>query len=437
MIKAQELESFIRTALKSIEKGDVVASSAESFSIDFDMDQLKSVEDMDHFAIGMRLFENGKIGNSFVNSLSDGEVLLQKAKESASLGEELDFGLPSPWNFQKMDLFYPQTLAFSKEEGLQMGENLLKELKAIDKQAKINVGISRGRQTHYLANTSGFWGSYDSTYLGISANMILVDEDESILSVGDGDSSHSIDIRVKEMVENIEWRYRNALKKTNISSGYYPVLFAPEALGLLLEPIEIAANAKTLYKGISVLSDKLGKEIADSRFSIVDDPFYEKGMDSYPFDDEGVMPEKKPIIENGVFKNFIFDLAMAKKLNTKSTGHGSRGVSSLPAPQFSNLVLSQGNASLEEMIRSMDYGLLVCEFLGGGMSNVVAGDFSVNIELGYLIEKGRVKGRIKDAMISGNVYDVWKRILLMENKLHKNGSLFAPSILFDKISVAG
>ncbi len=96
-------------------------------------------------------------------------------------------------------------------------------------------------------------------------------------------------------------------------------------------------------------------------------------------------------------------------------------MSSLPVPSFSNLILETGDTALEDMIASMDYGLIVYEFLGGGMSNMIAGDFSVNIELGYLVEKGKVKGRVKDAMISGNVYNMLNSIKFVENKLYKKG----------------
>ena len=71
------------------------------------------------------------------------------------------------------------------------------------------------------------------------------------------------------------------------------------------------------------------------------------------------------------------------------------------------------------------------------MSNVLAGDFSVNIELGYLIEKGKVVGRVKDAMISGNAWELLKDIGPMENKLHPSGSLYAPHTMINRVSVAG
>jgi PmbA protein len=89
------------------------------------------------------------------------------------------------------------------------------------------------------------------------------------------------------------------------------------------------------------------------------------------------------------------------------------------------------------MIAGIDRGLIVSEFLGGGMSNMVAGDFSVNIELGWLVEKGKVIGRVKDAMISGNAWELLKNIASLENRTHRCGSLIAPHVLVDRVSVTG
>jgi PmbA protein len=432
-----ELEKAAREILGSIDKGDVVASFSESTPIDYDMDQLKSIEDIGRSAIGLRVFKDGRVGNSFINSLSDTAFIKDSALQSASLGDSLDLELPGAALYPDLGMLHPEVMGYTKEEGIKLGNGLVARLKSIDPKAKVNTAVSRSYSKHFLANTSGFSGNYEESHFGVSAGLQLVDDDESLLFVGDSDTSLDLNLDLDCIYKNIEWRYKNALTKTGVKTGYFPVIFTPDALDLLLEPIELAANGKTLYKGISVLGDKLGQKIGSDAFSITDDPHFPGAVGSYPFDDEGIVPSKLPVVENGVFRNFIFDLASAKRLGKKSTGHGSRSVSSLPSPSFSNLIISTGNTTLEEMIASVDYGLIVYEFLGGGMSNVLAGDFSVNIELGYLIEKGKIKGRVKNTMLSGNVYELLQNILSIENKHHKIGSLYAPHMLFDRVSMAG
>lgn len=436
-MKNSDIPVFLEGVLKDIDKGDAIASYSESNPIDFDMDQLKSVEDINRFAVGLRLFNKGKVGNSYVNSFDDRDFLLNSARESARFGDEIDIALPGKTSVPEVKLSYDEVKTFKKEDGIRLGSEVLARLKSIDDNAKVSVSVSRNRSETYLANTNGFTGSYEQTSFGVSAGLVLVEDGGGLLYVGDGDYSNSLKIDLDNLFNKIEWRYRNAQKKVSVNSGYFPVLFSPEAMRLLLETIELGANGKNLYKGISVLQDKLDKKICDERFSLTDDPLFRDGLESYPFDDEGVVPRKLPVIENGVFRNFIFDLTNAGRMGKQSTGHASRSVSSLPFPSFSNMLIAPGRNSFDEMLSSVKYGLVVYEFLGGGMSNMLAGDFSVNIELGYLVEDGKVKGRVKDAMVSGNVYDLLGNISMIEDKAHKKGGLFCPHILFNKVSVAG
>lgn len=438
----ETIRDGVKRALSLFDKGDVIASYSESCPVSIEMDHLKSIEDYNRFGIGARVFQKDRsgverVGNSSVNSLDALPTLKKNAFESAALGDIQSVELPCPASYAEPGLYDPATLQITKEDMIKTAQDLVHKLKSIDSRANADVSVSRSESVQFLANTSGFAGDYRETGYGVSASLLLVEDGGGLLNVGDGDSSHTPVLDLDTVLSNIEWRYKHARKTASIDTGYYPVLFVPDALDLLLEAIEIAANGKTLYKGISVLSGRENEKICAKGISIFDDPFYKGGTDCYPFDDEGIVPARMPIIEEGVFKNFITDLVTSSRLNRRPTGHGRRGLSSLPAPGFSNLVMAPGSVPFNDMVASIKKGLIVCSFLGGGMSNILAGDFSVNIELGYLVENGRVKGRVKDVMLSGNAYDVLSNVLAVENKLHKVGSLFAPRILFERVSVAG
>jgi PmbA protein len=60
--------------------------------------------------------------------------------------------------------------------------------------------------------------------------------------------------------------------------------------------------------------------------------------------------------------------------------------------------------SLADMLAQIDKGLLVDQGMGTWAGNVVAGEFSGNVQLGYKLERGELVGRVKDAMVAGNVY---------------------------------
>jgi PmbA protein len=144
--------------------------------------------------------------------------------------------------------------------------------------------------------------------------------------------------------------------------------------------------------------------------------------------------QRLTFIENGVLKLFYCDRTTGRKLGGCSTGNGFRpGLGSYPTPGLYNTLICPGEHSLEHLIASLDRGVLVDQVLGGGAG--ISGDFSVNIDLGYYIEGGQLVGRVKDAMVAGNVYTALDGSLKLGSDAEWNGACFTPSICLDGLSV--
>jgi PmbA protein len=75
--------------------------------------------------------------------------------------------------------------------------------------------------------------------------------------------------------------------------------------------------------------------------------------------------------------------------------------------------------------------------MGADQGNILNGDFSGNVLLGYRIENGQVTGRVKDTMIHANVYDLLKEIVAVGNDARWiGGSVRVPSICCPKVSIS-
>jgi PmbA protein len=192
-----------------------------------------------------------------------------------------------------------------------------------------------------------------------------------------------------------------------------------------------------VQKGVSPLTGKLEHKIIDERISIYDDPTIDYADGSYVCDDEGVSAQRTPLFESGVLKNYIYDLQTAGIMNAKSTGNGTRSFASQPSPGNSNVIIEPGEMKFEDMIKDMKKGILVDQVLGGGQSNVLAGEFSVNIDLGYLVENGEIVGRVKDCMVAGNVFDIFNNIVALGDRSEWHGSLRVPPFYFRSVNLAG
>jgi PmbA protein len=207
-----------------------------------------------------------------------------------------------------------------------------------------------------------------------------------------------------------------------------PVILAPRASLLLLLPLQLGFNGKNVLKGDSPLAGRLGDKIASDAFSLTDDATIDYTPRSEPFDGEGVGRRPIPVIENGRLNAFLYDLETAGKAGVESTGSG-------PGCGPSNLLIAPGAVSFADMIAGTEEGLLVHHVMGLGQSNIINGDFSVNVSLGYKIENGEIVGRVKDVMLAGNVYDALHRIEAIGSEPEWFMANHAPPIKLSSLSV--
>ena len=139
---------------------------------------------------------------------------------------------------------------------------------------------------------------------------------------------------------------------------------------------------------------------------------------------------------NGILQHYYCDRSIGKQIRADSTGNGFRpDLGSYPTPSLFNFLVQPGLTSLQELITYMDNGLIVDQILGG--DGGISGDFSINVELGYLVRNGRVFGRVKDTMVTGNIYDALKQLVKLGGDADWNGSFYTPSLIVEGLSIIG
>jgi len=193
-------------------------------------------------------------------------------------------------------------------------------------------------------------------------------------------------------------------------------------------------SGKRVQEKSSPWSDKIGQNVLADCLTLYQDPTFSPY--DCPFDDEGTATQVLPLITQGRIEQFYSDRTTARLLGGESTGNGFRpGLGNYPTPSLVNLIVEPGEGSLMDLIGQIDNGLLIDQSLGGGPD--ISGDFSINVDLGYCIEKGQIVGRVKDTMIAGNVYSLLKQILALGSDCQWNGSCYTPSLLIEDLSVVG
>jgi hypothetical protein len=106
---------------------------------------------------------------------------------------------------------------------------------------------------------------------------------------------------------------------------------------------------------------------------------------------------------------FIYDLETACRAGVPATGHARRSTFGKPQAAYSNLAVAAGPDGWDDLLRRIPDGLLVDELIGVGQGNVIGGVFSHPVALAYRVVHGEIVGRVKDAAVAGNAYELLGR----------------------------
>jgi PmbA protein len=371
------VQQIVEKALKKAQAAQAVMLTQETSAVDFENDRLKSAESSQRTQIDVKVIVDGKVGVSSTTDPLDVEGVVHRALEAAEFGSPAHFELPDAQSLEPVKVFDPALLPLEKPEMIRMGKQMMDMVKS---HTEFNIGTSG----QLVRGTDILLAGH-----GIGQKKRRVDTEEIA----------TLAIEYFRMAEHI----------APIESGEMPVIFTPSGLIALLLSLGLAVDGKNVNLGASPLRDKLGQQITSPSLTILDDPFIEYGPRTSAFDNEGVPRKVTPLIEKGILRNFIYDLDTAGRAGVKPTGHGS-------SRTLTNLVIDPGDTPYETMIRNTTKGLLVHDFLGLGQGNPINGEFSVNLFLGYKIEKGKLVGRVKDVMLAGNAFDALKDIIAISKE---------------------
>jgi PmbA protein len=282
-----------------------------------------------------------------------------------------------------------------------------------------------------LGISRGFLGGYPYSRHSLSVAPIA--------GRGDGmqrDFWYSSARRAQDLASPIEvGRYaaERALSRLNarpVRTGRFPVLFeAPLAVGLLGALVQ-ATSGGALYRKASFLLDSLGKSVLADHLDVIENPYIPGAQGSSPFDAEGVRPQARRIVGQGVLQGYFLSTYTARKLGMATTGNagGSHNLNLRSR-------LTRPDDDLSAMLRKMDTGLLVTELIGQGV-NYVTGDYSRGA-FGYWVQGGVIRHPVHEITIAGNLADMFREIVAVGADVHARGAKSTGSILIERMAIAG
>ncbi|QCI20532.1 metalloprotease TldD [Buchnera aphidicola (Brachycaudus cardui)] len=208
------------------------------------------------------------------------------------------------------------------------------------------------------------------------------------------------------------------LSSKEAPSGTFPVVLGSGWPGVLLhEAIGHGLEGDFNRKGTSVFTNMIGKKVASELCTIIDDGTIKNQRGSLTIDDEGTPGQYNILIKNGILKKYMQDKLNARLMGTQSTGNGRReSYSYLPMPRMTNTYMLSGKSKIDDIIKSVDYGIYAINF-SGGQVDITSGKFVFSTSEAYLIKKGKISTPIKNTTLIGSGLEVMQKISMVGDDL--------------------
>ncbi len=359
----------------------------------------------------------------------------------------------------------------------------------IKKVRKAEIALATADTT--IFNSRGVNFSYESGYFTASVSALASDRQDSQMGFDFAASRRLSDIDFVSVAQGASKMAIDLLGAKTISAVKAPVILEPSVASDFLSIFSASLSAEAVQKKRSFLAGKAGKTITSPIVDIVDDGIMPWGLGTKPVDDEGVPTLKKVIVSKGRLTGFMHNTYTAKKQGVASTGNAARAsFKSLPGIGVTNFYIEPGRTEKAEgsrsdplrrpasgrqskrpsaktrigkaevkrqskrpsakarigkaeiknekdnkLIKSLSKGLLVLEAMGVHTANPVSGDFSIGVS-GLWIEKGEIAYPVKEALVSGNILDLFVRIEGVGDDLKFCDKIGSPSLLIGEMDIS-
>ncbi len=440
-----DLTSALLDAAKKAgaDSADALAVSGTALSIEIRKSALEQAERSEGVEIGLRVMMGRRqacvsasdTSAATIQALAERAVAMaREAPEDPNAGLANSAQLAQAWDSAALDLTDP-----APEPGAAMLEASARDVEAEALRAKgitqVEAAAAYSRRQLHLVATNGFSGGYGRTSTSLSA-VAFTGQGVKMQRDYAGESRvYAADMpEAKAIGQLAAERALQRVGSVKPVTGTYPVLFDERVAASLIGHLLSAINGSSIARGSSWARDLLGKQVLPSGLSLIEDPHRPRISASRPFDGEGLATMRREIIADGVLTGWVLDLATGRKLGMASTANAFRGTSAPPSPSTTNIDLTQGASSHDDLLSQMGTGLLVTSMIGSTI-NPTTGDYSRGAA-GFWVENGQLSHPVHECTIAGNLRDMLLRII-PANDARAHLSTRVPSILIDRMTLAG
>lgn len=447
MLEVREAEgraaALIEAAVKAgADAADALYAGSASTEVQVRLGELEDVGRSEGEEIGLRFFVGTRSASVSSSDLSD-EALRALVERAAAMAREAPQD-PCAGLAPEEKLYRGGAPDLEADDGADPAPTELKERALAAEEAARAVpgvsnsdgaGFSAGRNIIALATSHGFCRAYTSSGYGGSAVVIAgtgggMQRDYAYHSV-----RHYADLDPPEVIgRKAGERAVRRLNPGKLRSGVLPVVFDPRVGGSLVGHLLGAVSGPAVARKTSFLLGRLGKPVFGEGVTIVDDPHRRRGLQSKPFDGEGVATAPMTLIDRGVLTGWLLNSASARQLGMETNGHATKSIGGGPGAGATNVHMEAGALGPAELIGDIKRGVYVVELIGQGV-NPVTGDYSRGAS-GFAIEDGEIADPVAEITIAGNLLDMFANLVPADDLEHRRG-VDVPTLRVEGMTIAG
>ncbi|QDU65927.1 TldD/PmbA family protein [Engelhardtia mirabilis] len=409
--------------------------------------------------VGVRVVVGDQTGYAYSERL-ELEPMLAAARTAATIAAGGKAVAPQALQHRAIPQLYPltrQIASVTVDETLPLVRHVEQLVRACDPTVeKVSVSWGDSDDRVLLASSDGdlFGDRRPMTRLTVAVTCLKDGERQfnSGSLAGRRGLEWYTEARLTEFAKDLVARTLILFEARRPPAGELPVVLAAGASGILLhEAVGHGMEADFNRKGMSIYAGQIGETVAPDQVTIVDSALHPGERGALGVDDEGQATERTVLVENGVMRSYLHDRISAKHYGVEPTGSGRReSFRHVPMPRMRCTYMENGPHTREEIIASIDRGV-ICENFLNGQVQIGAGDFTFFVKNGWLVEGGKITAPIKDVNIIGNGPEAIRRISMVagDMKLDTGGwtcgkegqsvpvSQGMPTVLVSSLTVGG
>ncbi len=360
--------------------------------------------------IGIRVIRDGRTGFAYAGTLDPSAIdeVLRDARDNTAFGTSDEWAAlaePDAVAVQPLALWSDRLADYATSDKIALTKELERLALATDPRIRVddaNYADAAGETAVVTSTGIRVGGRENGCYVVVST---MADEgDETQTGFGFSVGRHPDEFDLARAAQDASDRATGLLGAVKPPSQRLTVVLDPYVTAQFLGVISSTLNGEAVLKGRSLFANRLGEQVADSRFTLVDDPTNPLAYTATEVDGEGLAARRNVLIENGVLQKFVQSSYSGRRSGLASTGNAVRGgFRGTPGCGCLAMQLVPGERRQPEIIAGIDCGVLIQSVQGlhSGV-NSISGDFSTGAG-GRMIRNGELAEPVREFTIASTL----------------------------------